>query len=57
MPDASRDLDHHICIVSQMVETILYMNLEVSSAFNFGLKPGAAFGSRVKGRIEVQKAI
>ena len=28
-----------------MVETMLYMNLEVSSAFNFGLKPGAAFDS------------
>ena len=24
---------------------MLYMNLEVSSAFNFGLKPGAAFDS------------
>ena len=32
-------------LLSQMVETMLYMNLEVSSAFNFGLKPGAAFDS------------
>ena len=32
-------------LLSQMVETKLYMNLEVSSAFNFGLKPRAAFDS------------
>ena len=32
-------------LLSQMVQTMLYMNLEVSSAFNFGLKPGAAFDS------------
>ena len=32
-------------LLSQMVETMLYMNLELSSAFNFGLKPGAVFDS------------
>ena len=32
-------------LLSQMVETMLYMNLEVNSAFNFGLKPGVAFDS------------
>jgi hypothetical protein len=32
-------------LLSQMVETMLHMNLEVSSALNFGLKPGAAFDS------------
>ena len=34
-------------LLSQMVETMLYMNLEVSSAFNYGLKPGAAFESAI----------
>ena len=32
-------------LLSQMVKTMLHINLEVSSAFNFGLKPGAAFDS------------
>ena len=32
-------------LLSRMVETVLYINLEVSSAFNFGLKPEAGFDS------------